>query len=184
MKTRRTRKNRVNMNENMIYKKNVYKKPIFQDITKYCSQIPESKMTLDPKATGRLMYVIDNHEPILEKIFNHAFINKIRALVGVPNLVPCLEIPVEYRIYKTGSYMDWHRDTKMLPDQLQYECVITLSNTSNSKSSFKKKSRVVNVHSLPNSLIVVRADGISHRVTKTTRGRRTILKLVFKENSM
>jgi hypothetical protein len=31
----------------------------------------------------------------------------------------------------------------------------------------------------PNTLLVVRANGISHKVTPLTKGERTILKLVF-----
>lgn len=92
-----------------------------------------------------------------------------------------MEVPVEYRKYIRGSFMNWHKDTQMLPHQLQYECVITITNTSNSRSSFRKKTRTINVKSKPNSIIIVRANGISHKVSKTTKGTRTILKLVFKK---
>jgi hypothetical protein len=177
----RTHKNKKDMNNDMIYSKNIYSNEMFSKIKNYCSQISENDMIDDTKASGRLMYVIKNEDPILKYIYNDDFIEKIRKLTGKSNLIPCKEVPVEYRKYIRGSFMDWHKDTQMLPDQLQYECVITITNTSNSRSSFRKKMRTVNVKSKPNSIIIVRANGIPHKVSKTTRGERTILKLVFKE---
>ena len=66
----------------------------------------------DTKASGRLMYVIKNEDPILKNIYNDDFIEKIRKLTGNPNLIPCMEVPVEYRKYIRGSFMNWHKDTQ------------------------------------------------------------------------
>ena len=180
-KVKNKTRSRINMNKNMIYEKNVLHDTTFKKILSMCDTISENEMSLDPKASGRLMYEFSNKDPIHKLIYNKSFIEKIRNITGNNKLVPCWEIPIEYRKYSKGSYMNWHRDTIMLPDQLQYECVITLTNTSDSKTLFKKNSRIVSISSEPNSLIIVRAMGIPHMVTKTNKGQRTILKFVFKE---
>jgi hypothetical protein len=142
-------------------------------------------MVIDYKATNRLMYQFDNNNKntqLLQSfIFNNNFIQKVRNLTNNYKLVPCLKIPIEYRKYTKGSYMKWHSDAKILSDQLQYECVITLTNTSNSFTLFDKILYIDKIYTEPNSLIVVRANGISHMVTETTTGERTILKFVFYE---
>jgi len=176
----KTRSKRVNMNINMIYEKNAFTKNTFDNLVSICSLITEKEMIDDIKASERQMYVFDKNDPIYKIVFNKNFINKVRSITGNPNLIPCKEVPIEYRKYTKGSHMGWHRDTQMLPDQLQYECVITLSNTSDSKTLFKKNNRIEEISSEPNSVIVVRAKGILHMVTKTNKGERTILKIVFK----
>ena len=176
-----TRKKRVNMDKNMIYEKNVFSKSKFNKILSRCNSISENELYIDSKASGRLMYEFSNDDPIHKLLYNKTFINKIRSITGNPKLTPCLEVPMEYRKYYKGSYMNWHRDTQMLPDQLQYECVITLTNTSDSKTLFKQMNHIKKVSSEPNSIIIVRAKGIPHMVTKTNNGERTILKLVFME---
>jgi len=181
-KNTNNRTRRVNMGKNMIYKKNIFSAQTFRHVLSACKNIRDDKMVLDPKATGRLMYEFKSTDPLVSTIFNKPFIQKIRQITGNYNLVPCYEVPIEYRKYKKGSHMDWHRDSQMLDDQLQYECVVTLTNTSDSKSLFKKDERVQSVSSEPNSIIIVQARGIPHKVTKTNSGERTILKLVFKEN--
>ena len=137
-------------------------------------------MQIDEKAIGRLMYTFPTNDPIYSLVYNPDFIQKMRQLTKNPNLVPALEVPIEYRKYLVGSSMDWHRDTQMLPDQNQYECVITLTNTSDSVTLFEKLDSIENISSDPNSIVIVRANGIRHKVTETTRGERTILKGVMK----
>jgi hypothetical protein len=75
--------------------------------------------------------------------------------------------------------MDWHTDTIMLNNQLQYECVITISNTSDSETLLDKKIYTSHIETEPNSLLIVRANGVRHKVTELTKGERTIIKLVF-----
>jgi len=165
-----------------IYERHILSKGIFQQLCDICKSYNESNMILDPKADNRrFMHVFPLNDPIYEVIFNDEFITKIRKLCGNQHLEPCLDIPIEYRKYVIGSYMDWHSDMKMLPDQLQYECVITLTNTSDSKTivnnwfGLSKKSIITE----PNSILIVRANGVKHCVTKITKGERSILKLAF-----
>ena len=176
--------NKIFFNYNGVYESNIYSTDDFNKIKEICNQIPDSSLVLDPKASGRLMYTFLPNDPIHAIIINDNFINKIRKLTGNNNLVPCSQIPVEYRKYVTGSYMDWHKDTKMLKNQLQYECVITITNNSDSKTLFDKILYTSSINTEPNSLIIVRADGVTHKVTELTKGERTIIKLVFCENNI
>lgn len=164
-----------------VYEKNVYSVPVFEKIKAICNNVPPSQMQLDMKANGRLMYTFPTQDPIYYLVYNPNFIQKVRQLTKNPKLVPCLEVPIEYRKYLVGSSMDWHRDTKMLPDQDQYECVITLTNTSDSETLLDKLLWIKRISSEPNSAVIVKARGISHKVTRSTHGERTILKVVLKE---
>ena len=165
-----------------VYQRNILSEDTFQQVLNLCKSYDETNMVLDPKADNRrYMHIFKLNDPIYSVVFNNEFIDKIRTLCGNQKLEPCLDIPIEYRKYTIGSYMDWHTDVKMLPDQLQYECVITLTNTSDSKTisnnwlGLSKTSIVTE----PNSVLIVRANGVKHCVTKITKGSRTILKLAF-----
>lgn len=170
---------------NAIYEKNIYSKMIFNKILLLCNDIKTENMELDDKASKRLMFSFKKNDPktklIEELIFNKDFIEKIRKLIGNNRLVPYLKIPIEYRKYQKGAYMKWHRDTKMLKDQLQYECVITLTNTSDSLTLLDKILYWDKISTEPNSILIVRARGIRHMVTKTMNGNRTILKFIVYE---
>jgi len=165
-----------------IYEKNILPPTHFQQIQNLCRSYNESNMVVDPKASGRLMHILPVQDPIYSVLFQPDFIEKIRKLCGNSRLVPCLEIPIEYRKYLLGSNMKWHRDTQMLPT-LQYECVITLENTSDSKTIAKNWCGLFTrkLTTEPNSILIVRAKGVEHCVTTTTVGSRTILKFVFCE---
>ena len=172
---------RTNFSSEAVYSENIYSKAQFNAILKYAQTIKDANMVYDPKATGRAMYVIDSNDPIVSKICNETLITKVRKIVGNTNLKPCLAIPIEYRKYIIGSYMDWHKDSQMLQDQLQYECVITLTNSSDSLTLLEYNTGIKKLITKPNSLLVVRANGINHKVTPLTKGERTILKIVFAE---
>lgn len=153
---------------------------MFDKINTICNKISANQMQIDEKAIGRLMYTFPINDPIYSLVYNPDFIQKMRQLTTNPNLVPALEVPIEYRKYLVGSSMNWHKDTQMLPDQNQYECVITLTNTSDSVTLIDKIHSIEKISSDPNSIVIVRANGVKHKVTETTRGERTILKVVMK----
>ncbi len=166
-----------------IYEKNILSKDVFERIDAVCKKYNERNMVLDPKATGRLMHVFPVQHEMYSLVYNSNFVQKVRNLSGNQRLIPCLDIPIEYRIYQLGSYMNWHRDVQMLPNQLQYECVVTLENTSDCKTMFKDWFGLLSreISTEPNSLVIVRAKGVEHCVTETRQGKRSILKLVFCE---
>ena len=180
-KTRKIQTHGVNFSKDAVYKQHVYNKNAFIKLLAYAKKIKGSDMILDPKASGRLMYVINNNHPIVGVICSKEFINQVRIMTGNKNLKPNLDIPIEYRKYVVGSHMDWHKDTQMLPDQLQYECVITLTNNSDSSTLLKYENGIKNIRTKPNSILIVRAKGITHMVTPLAKGERTILKIVFSE---
>jgi hypothetical protein len=88
-------------------------------------------------------------------------------------------VPIEYRKYPSGSQgMKWHHDVQLIGRQ--YECVYTLTNTSDSQT--KWRDLLGKEHAIwaePNSLIVVQAGGVEHAVTPVTSGERTIVKFIF-----
>jgi hypothetical protein len=93
-----------------------------------------------------------------------------------PNIYLAKNFPIEYRKYVPGSFMKKHRDALIyrIP---QYECVLTLSNTTDSVTDMEGTQ----LKAQPNSLIIVRAQGIEHEVTKVTNGERKFLKFIFTE---
>jgi len=165
-----------------VYHKHLYNPITFQSIQRFCNKIPKSSLKIDPEPTaqGRLTYSFENTDPCVKQIVNDELITSMRQLTGIPTLELCTEIPIEYRVYGPGSSMNWHTDRQMLPHQLQYECVITLKNTSDSETLLKLGRKIQPLRPEPNSLFVVRAKGIQHSVSPLTKGSRSILKVAFK----
>jgi len=166
-----------------IYHTDILPKDNFDKLLELCSHYNETNMVNDHKASGRLMHIFPVQDPIYKVLFQPGFIQKVRNLCGNPRLVPCLDIPIEYRKYKIGSNMAWHSDTQMLPNQLQYECVITMENTSDSKTEMKKWFGLFScgISTEPNYILILRAKVVEHRVTTIRQGNRTFLYFVFCE---
>jgi len=161
-----------------MYEKNAYSHSVFKDMKKICEKITANDM-IRCEETGRLILSFPENHPIYSLVYNSDFIKKIRLLTGVKNLVPCLEVPVEYRKYLPGSEMEWHRDTPVTENGCQYEGVITLSNTSDSRTEIDKFFYIEKIHSEENTLLCVRGEEVVHRVTKSTKGERSIIKIIF-----
>jgi len=178
-KNKTMKKNYLDNNE--LYIKNAYDSSIFEQIKQICNTIKNENMILDHKASGRTMYTFPLDSLIYSLIYNEEFVKKMRIITNNPKLAPCVKIPIEYRKYGAGSYMRWHKDVKLFETQNQYECVLTITNTSNSKTLVNKHTYIKRIHSIPNSLIVVKANGVEHKVTTTTSGERTIIKFIFCE---
>eukprot|EP00545_Synedropsis_sp_CCMP1620_P006165 CAMPEP_0119032402 /NCGR_PEP_ID=MMETSP1176-20130426/42035_1 /TAXON_ID=265551 /ORGANISM="Synedropsis recta cf, Strain CCMP1620" /LENGTH=248 /DNA_ID=CAMNT_0006988815 /DNA_START=165 /DNA_END=911 /DNA_ORIENTATION=+ len=118
----------------------------------------------------------------------------IPKLVGSSSHALSTEVPVELRVYeKQGAGMDWHVDD-VLFDPPQLEVVITLENTSDCQTMWKKLqhsdggedstsgsdgSSIEVVETDVNSALILRAGGVSHCVSSLKRGRRAILKCVY-----
>jgi len=95
-----------------------------------------------------------------------------------PEAVPG-DFPMEIRLYPLGASMDWHVDDLMYQEP-QYELVYTLDNTSDSYTEFEDSSgRVHSIWAQPNSLLVIRAAGVRHRVTTVSEGERSIIKFLY-----
>ena len=104
-----------------------------------------------------------------------------------------LNMYIDYRVYPLGSNgMGWHRDVRVMHGDY-YEAVLTLWNDSDSvfeyihkeipttqkpDSIFTKKA-VRRLLTNPNTLVMVKPEGVMHRVTPVRRGSRVILKCVY-----
>ena len=163
------------------YETNIYDPETFAQIQSFCLAIPEEDMIADTKARGRLMYKLDHEPDICALIYHPDVLQKIRDITDNPLLVPCEEIPIEYRRYPLGTGMHWHSDNKMFPDQRQYECVIVVENTSDSVTVVEQRLYQYRIATEANSLFLVQAQGVKHMVTPVTRGTRSILKFALKE---
>jgi hypothetical protein len=139
----------------------------------------------NPMAPGRLRTFIPpgtmaHHvftSPQLTEYFSRVFSTRLEpAALPAPHR---RTIPIEYRKYEVGGGgMKWHRDVSLIGRQ--YECVYTLTNTSDSYTMRRDMfGREHAVWAEPNSLIVVRAQGVEHGVTPVTTGERTIVKFAF-----
>ncbi len=87
------------------------------------------------------------------------------------------------RLYKKDDWMDWHSDYSHLPkynDDLVYECILVLKNTSDSITKFKINvnggESEEDIYTKENDLLIVCRHGITHCVTKVTEGERLTLK--------
>jgi hypothetical protein len=75
--------------------------------------------------------------------------------------------------------MDWHVDD-VLYDPPQVEVVWTLENTSDCTTIWiSTGGKETMVETDPNSVLLLQAGGVSHRVTSLKRGRRVIVKCAF-----
>lgn len=111
-------------------------------------------------------------------------IKQIREKTGLKNLRLLRDTGIEYRKYEPGSFMDWHQDI-ILTNPPQWECVFTLRNNSDSVTEFQDplSKSIEKIKSEENSLIMLRAGGIPHQVTLTTKGERYFLKFALSEVS-
>jgi hypothetical protein len=95
------------------------------------------------------------------------------------------DIPVEYRLYYTGSTgMDWHRDQRLLVNTDYLEGVLTLHNDSDSVFEYMQ-GPLVKKHIVPRegTLVLIKPEDLLHRVTPVRKGSREILKMVFSPNN-
>lgn len=103
-------------------------------------------------------------------------------LLRIGNYTVYPGVPPEHRVYYTGSHgMDWHRDQRVLPAGFDYyECVLTLFNDSDSVFEYKDRWGLFNhtIRPTANTLVMLRPEGVKHRVTPVTVGNREILKFV------
>ena len=95
--------------------------------------------------------------------------------------------PIEYRIYDSKSKgMSWHVDKDIFNGKY-YECVLTLSNTTESLFEYiDMYGKLQKLTPKPNTLVCVTPNSIEHRVTPSIIGEREILKFVitFNDNTV
>jgi hypothetical protein len=85
---------------------------------------------------------------------------------------------LSFRQYGVGDYMDWHVDYEgSYNGQYEvYEGIVTIVNTSDSRTEFETDGEIVSYQSVPGDLLMVCRDGVRHRVTNVTQGERITVK--------
>lgn len=116
-------------------------------------------------------------DPLIHAMFyNEDLMNKLSDTIGIK--VADSDFPIEYRFYKAGRGMAWHFDTQLYSEP-QYEAVYTIENSTNSCTEWLASSKYHSLHTRPNSMLLVRADGPIHRTSAFEGGTRRILKIVY-----
>ena len=148
-------------------------------ITNECNSLNRSLSAYKEKDDTVLRYNMPIASPVIRSIISK-YTPVIRRITGNPRLYLATNFPIEYRKYGKGSFMAMHRDTQLyrIP---QYECILTIRNTSDSITNLYMKHHTTSIMSAPNSLIMVRANGIEHEVEETRVGERYFLKFIFTE---
>ena len=146
-------------------------KTLKEELKKYDKDLDKSWEKLSN--VKRFNLVLES--PVVAEIIKK-YQTKIRNLTHNGSIYLANNFPIEYRKYVEGSFMAKHKDTLIykLP---QYECVFTLSNSTDSHTKIGEKEIV----SKPNSLIILKANGVEHEVSKVTKGERKFLKFIFTE---
>ena len=131
-------------------------------------------------AVGRLGHVLDSRQEAYRHLTSDSIVQRVNRLVGSPaKPLVVSEYPIELRMYRVGSSMEWHVDD-LLYEEPQCEMVLVLDNTSDSVTEFVDASGELHSEwTPPNSALLVRAGGARHRVQPLKRGERTILKMVW-----
>jgi hypothetical protein len=123
-------------------------------------------------------YNFNIESTVVKKIIK-SYEEKIKKLVANKKIYLANNFPIEYRKYVKGSFMNKHKDEQIYKIP-QYECVLTISNTTDSKTIIGDHQ----IKSEPNSIIILKANGIEHEVTKVNQGERKFLKFIFTETDM
>ena len=150
---------------------------IVQDTRRLRSQLKPEKGSM---AVGRLGRVLDSRSDAHQCLTSTTVSERLNRYIGSPEK-PFIasEYPIELRVYREGSGMEWHVDD-LLYDQPQCEMVLVLENSSDSSTEFIDAAGVLHSEwTPPNSALLVRAGGAQHRVQPLRRGERTILKMVW-----
>lgn len=156
-------------------------KDIFEAISAECrSAKGVMKREVGSMAVGRLGRVLDRRAKVFGALAGESC-ERVTRHTGSEHELS--EFPVEVRLYKAGSSMEWHRDD-LLYAPAQCEVVLTIENSSDSSTEWVDASGELHeAWTPPNSALLVRAGeaGARHRVRELKRGERTIVKMVFAE---
>ena len=134
-------------------------------------------------AIGRLGHIIDRKSTpkAFAALTATAVAERLNSVAGLSAPLGLSDYPIEFRLYRSGSGMDWHQDDQLF-DEPQCEIVLTLENTSDSHTEWiDAAGKLHSTWMAPNSALLVRAGetGARHRVEHLRHGERTIVKMVF-----
>lgn len=181
----------------IIYRESVFTKEEFDIILAEVKSLTSPTSLTKEKssiAVDRLGVTLSPNSQTVEILKKGSLHNLIQRLTTAPSqdcydqsdvdkLELSSDLPVEVRVYEIeGSGMSWHIDDVLYSPRPQLEVVITLENTSDCVTMWKKKNDGNIIYSQetdPNSVLILKAGGPSHCVTSLKRGKRTILKCAF-----
>ena len=143
----------------------------------------KAKAEADSIAIGRLGHVIDGRSAAaaFAALTAPSTLQKVSGIAAVDGRLELSEYPVEFRLYRPGSGMEWHHDDELYSTP-QCELVLTLENTSDSVTEWiNAAGNLESIWTPPNSALLVRAGdgGAKHRVQQLKRGERSIVKMVY-----
>eukprot|EP00747_Dinoflagellata_sp_TGD_P188370 gnl/TRDRNA2_/TRDRNA2_47293_c0_seq1.p1 gnl/TRDRNA2_/TRDRNA2_47293_c0~~gnl/TRDRNA2_/TRDRNA2_47293_c0_seq1.p1 ORF type:complete len:372 (-),score=42.35 gnl/TRDRNA2_/TRDRNA2_47293_c0_seq1:64-1179(-) len=150
----------------------------FHKVQSGCEKLRKKLKEDYSTAVGRLGAMVPPSNGAF-KVFSAAtLVSRLAELTAQPEL-RIGDYPVEVRLYKPGAFMDWHQDVSLYAEP-QYELIYTVTNDSNALTEwFDIRGVLTSVRPPPNSLILLRADGASHRVVPATEGERLIIKALY-----
>lgn len=173
-----------------LYVRNFFEKEDFEKIARACDDLRKHlKEEKRVCANSRLGVMVPEEDVVHQMCCSEFAAEKLRALVlsdeekldaKKRNALKPSDVPVEYRIYPFGGSMDWHRDVALYTEP-QFEIVCTIHNSSDSRTEWKDvdTGRRRGIRSEPNSVLIVQADSVVHRVTPITKGERSIVKFAY-----
>jgi hypothetical protein len=170
----------TNCNKDLYIISNFYCLDSFKSINKYCKNL---KYKDDYRITSRKTICLKykDHPILYNLIYNKKLKKFIKYISNKDLKIP--SFPIEYRIYPKKSIgMKMHKDIALY-ENTYYECVLTLVNKSNSKFKYICNNNTKILNSLPNTLMLVTPKTITHGVSATDDGYRTILKFVVTFNN-
>ena len=173
-----------------LYVRNFFEKEDFEKIARACDDLRKHlKEEKRVCANSRLGVMVPEEDVVHQICCSEFAAEKLRELVlsdeekldaKKRNALKPSDVPVEYRIYPFGGSMDWHRDVALYTEP-QFEIVCTIHNSSDSRTEWKDvdTGRRRGIRSEPNSVLIVQADSVVHRVTPITKGERSIVKFAY-----
>ena len=173
-----------------LYARNFFEKEDFEKIARACDDLRKHlKEEKRVCANSRLGVMVPEEDVVHQMCCSEFAAEKLRELVlsdeekldaKKRNALKPSDVPVEYRIYPFGGSMDWHRDVALYTEP-QFEIVCTIHNSSDSRTEWKDvdTGRRRGIRSEPNSVLIVQADSVVHRVTPITKGERSIVKFAY-----
>lgn len=177
----------VNKNENneikYAYIQNFLSDEDFLMIQNECVQYNAAlSQGIENNNTNRRKNIEISSKRVKDILNKEIYAEKMRKITQNPNIYLARNFPIEYRKYEKGSFMRRHSDT-LIYRVPQYECVYTLSNNSDTKTVFYDQDGKIiqTIQSQPNSLMILRANGVEHEVLPVTNGERFFLKFIFTE---
>ena len=144
-----------------------------------------TKVGLSERKTYLFKKYSDKYINLYNSLYNEKFISTTEKYINLNKKrdlrhFQINDFPIEYRKYDKNSIgMDWHKDLALFDGEPYYECVLTVSNNSESyfeyinREGYKEK-----IYTKPNMLICVMPNIVPHYVSPTKSGEREILKFI------